>query len=106
MTKPVELRVGGQTYRVVSSASADDLERLACVVDEKLASLVPAGRPLPPQAVLLAAIALARDVEVERARGDRIAARSHALLGEVVARVDRALEHADGVLQGSDAPSR
>jgi hypothetical protein len=38
--RPVELRVGGQSYRVVSSASAEDLERLAAMVDEKLTSLV------------------------------------------------------------------
>ena len=62
--RPVELRVGGQSYRVVSSASAEDLERLATVVDEKLTSLVPPGKPLSPQSLLLVAIALAHDVEV------------------------------------------
>jgi cell division protein ZapA len=67
-SRPVELRVGGQSYRVVSSASAEDLERLAAMVDEKLTSLVPPGKPLTPQSLLLVALALANDVETERAR--------------------------------------
>jgi cell division protein ZapA len=76
--RPVELRVGGQSYRVVSSASAEDLERLAAMVDEKLTSLVPPGKPLTPQSLLLVAMALANDLETERARFDAERARADA----------------------------
>jgi cell division protein ZapA len=74
--RPVELRVGGQSYRVVSSASAEDLERLAAMVDEKLTSLVPPGKPLTPQSLLLVAMALANDLETERARADAASQRA------------------------------
>ncbi len=104
MTKPVELRVGGSTYRVVSSADAEELERLAGVVDEKLSTLIPPGRPIPPQAVLLAAIALARDLELERERSARLVARSRATVSEMLCRLDGTLAHAEAKLQRSDGP--
>jgi cell division protein ZapA len=103
--RPVELRVGGQSYRVHSSASAEELERLASVVDDKIASLVPMGRPVSPQALLLAAIALAHEVEEQRRRADRIAARSRAALTGIVERVDDSLALADEVLARAASPS-
>src|SRR5262245_60036925 len=74
--RTVQLRVGGQTYRVVTSASEEELQRLAAVVDEKLAAVVPPGRMVNPQAILLAAMALAHDLEEERARSAALAARA------------------------------
>src|SRR6267154_921484 len=55
----VELRVGGQTYRVVATAEEADLHRLADVVDDRLRKLTAPGRALSPQSLLLAALALA-----------------------------------------------
>ncbi len=101
--RPVQLRVGGQSYRVLSSASAEELERLASVVDEKIASMSPIGRPVSPQAILLAAIALAHDAEEQRQRADRIVARSRAALAGIVERVDDSLAIADEVLARSGA---
>lgn len=102
MTKPVELRVGGTTYRVISSASAEELERLAGIVDETLAGIAPPGRPMPPQAMLLAAIALAHEVEVQRQRADRIAARSREKVSEILARLDGTLARAEDTLRRAD----
>jgi cell division protein ZapA len=102
MTKPVELRVGGTTYRVISSASAEELERLASIVDETLAGIAPPGRPMPPQAMLLAAIALAHEVEVQRQRADRIAARSREKVSEILARLDGTLARAEDTLRRAD----
>jgi cell division protein ZapA len=102
MTKPVELRVGGTTYRVVSSASAEELERLAVVVDETLAGIAPPGRPMPPQAMLLAAIALAHEVEVQRSRADSLAARSREKISEIISRLDGTLERADDTLRRAE----
>ncbi|MBL9021791.1 MAG: cell division protein ZapA [Myxococcales bacterium] len=102
MTKPVELRVGGSTYRVISSASAEELERLAGVVDETLAGISPPGRPMPPQAMLLAAIALAHEVEVQRERADRIAARSREKVSEILARLDGTIARAEDKLRHAD----
>jgi cell division protein ZapA len=87
----VQLRVGGQSYRVVSSASDDELRRLAAVVDEKLAAVCPPGRAVTPQAMLLAAMALAHELEQERSRTAHLAARARGAFGRILQRVDAAL---------------
>ena len=88
---PVELRVGGQTYRVVASASQDDLRRLAAVVDARLRAITPPGRAVSPQALLLAAIALAHDLEEEKSRNLKLATRSREMLGSLLTRLDAAI---------------
>jgi cell division protein ZapA len=100
--RTVQLRVGGQTYRVVSSASDEELRRLAAVVDEKLASVCPPGRVVTPQAMLLAAMALAHDLEQERARVERLSARARGAFGRLLERVDAAL----GPLTDGEQPPR
>lgn len=76
---------------MVSSASAAELERLAAVVDEKLHEIVAPGRPLSPQAMLLVAIALAHDVELERRRCDELRTRSRLALSELIDQVEATL---------------
>lgn len=90
--RTVDLRVGGQNYRVVSSAPEEELHRLAAVVSAKLAELNPRGRPVQAQALLLAAIALAHDVESERERREAVERRTRDLLRRALVRVDAALE--------------
>lgn len=90
--RTVQLRVGGQTYRVVSSASEEDLLRLAAVVDARLAKVVPPGRLVTPQAMLLAAIALAHDLEQEQAKSAELATKARGAIGRMLERVDAALE--------------
>ena len=92
---PVELRVGGQTYRVVATAAEDDLRRLADVVDTRLRELTQPGRQVSPQALLLAAISLAHDLEEERAKRRSLEVRSREMLQSVLERIDAALESAD-----------
>ena len=92
---PVELRVGGQTYRVVASAEEGAVRRYAQVVNEKLAELLGPGRPSAPQSMLLVAISLVHELELERERrrvGER---RSRELLRRVLERIDQALESVD-----------
>lgn len=89
---PVELRVGGQTYRVVASAEEGELRRLADMVDARLRDLVAPGRQLHPQALLLAAIALAHDLEQERERRQQVEQRSKEMLTTLLTRIDAALE--------------
>ena len=95
--------MGGQNYKVVSSASTNDLERLAAVVDEKLAPYLTSGRPLNPNALLLAAISLAHELETERVRGRKIADRARQVVERVSGIVDEALTVADRSLGGSGA---
>jgi cell division protein ZapA len=94
--RTVQLRVGGQTYRVVTSASEEDLQRLAAVVDQKLAAVVPPGRAITPQAMLLAAMALAHDLEEERERSAAVTARARGAFGRMIERVDAALAAVPG----------
>ncbi|MCC6902316.1 MAG: cell division protein ZapA [Polyangiaceae bacterium] len=103
---PVELRVGGQTYRVVASAGEDELKRLAELVDGRLRELAGAGRAVSPQSLLLAAISLAHDLEEERARRVAAEATSREMLRSVLNRIDAALDalpeaEADGAPQPS-----
>jgi cell division protein ZapA len=93
MRRTVELRVGGQTYRVVSSASEEELRRLAEVVSKKLTTLGAATRGASsPQGLLLAAIALAHDAEEERGRRAAVERRTRDVLRRMLSRVDSALE--------------
>jgi cell division protein ZapA len=92
MSEPVELKVGGRTYRVVASAEKSVLERLADQVDVRLRDLAGAGGVLQPNALLLAAIALAHDLEQERERRSQLERRSREMLSSVLLRIDAALE--------------
>ncbi len=92
---PVTLNVGGQQYRVVASANEDTLRRLAGVVDERIRAIVPKGKPVSPNAILLAAIALANEVEEERAKREQLEVRSRDLLRRLLSRIDDALEASD-----------
>jgi cell division protein ZapA len=88
---PVELRVGGQTFRVVASANPDELQRLARIVDGKLRELA-ISSAFHPQSMLLVAMTLAHEVEEERARRRDVERRSRDLLQRLLERVDSALE--------------
>jgi cell division protein ZapA len=88
----VPLKVAGQTYRVVTSADADDLARLAKVVEAALAEVTPTGKQPSPQALVLAAITLAHELEEERARRIAVEARHRRVLGSLVGKIDRVLE--------------
>ncbi len=97
----VEVRVGGQTYRVVGSSSAEDLQRLARVVEGKLREL-PGTGALHPQSMLLVAMSLAHELEHERALRRKSEQKSRELLTTLLERVDAALELVDAEM---DAPS-
>jgi cell division protein ZapA len=94
--RTVVLTVGSREYKVVSSASPEELSRLADVVTSKLATVVPAGRPEPPQALLLAALALAHELEEEQARARGLERKSRDLLRRVLVRLDNVLELDEG----------
>lgn len=89
--RTVELRIGGQSYRVVTSSPQDELQRLADLVETKLAEVAPKGKA-QPQTMLLAALALAHEVESERGRRETLERRTRDLLRRVLVRIDDALE--------------
>jgi len=91
---PVELRVGGQTFRVVASANADELERLARIVDGKLRELA-LSSAFHPQSMLLVAMTLAHEVEQERAKRREVEQRSREMLQRLLERVESAMTLAE-----------
>ncbi len=88
----VQLRVAGQTYKITSSADEDELRRLAEVVDARVAEIVPKGRVVPGNAILLAAIALAHDLEKERGLRAALERKTRDVLRRVLMRIDHALD--------------
>jgi cell division protein ZapA len=88
--RTVELRIGDQKVRVVSSASEDELHRLAALVSRKLGEVTP--RTQPAQGLVLAAMALAHELDEERARRVALERSTAELLERLLGRIDRALE--------------
>ena len=90
--RTVEVRIAGQSYKLVSSAAESELKRLAETVDAKVKQLAPPGKAPSAQAVLLAAMALAHELEAERAKRQALERRARDLLRRVLVRLDDALE--------------
>jgi cell division protein ZapA len=89
---PVAVTVGGQTYRLVASVPEDELQRLAGVVDARIREIVPRGKPVTANAVLLAAMSLAHDLEAATAEKSALEAKSRDLLRRLLTRIDEALD--------------
>lgn len=101
--RAVELNVAGQKCRVVTTADEAELALLASMVEDKLASVLKRGRPVTTQAMLLAAVALANEVQEERARADAIASKAKGALRGLLQRVDEALASDEATVE---RPSR
>lgn len=93
--RTVSLRIAGQIYKVVTTAPDSELHQLASVVDGKLAEVAPRGGHVPPQAMLLAAMALAHELEEERSKRRELEERARGLMRRVLGRLDDALETSD-----------
>ncbi len=100
--RTVQLQVAGQSYKVVSTAPESDLHRLAAAVDAKVAQVVPRGRTVPPQAMLLAAIALAHELEEERSRREALERKTRDVLRRVLVRIDDALDPEDAAARPAE----
>jgi cell division protein ZapA len=101
--RTIQLNVAGQSYKVVSTSPETELQRLASTVDAKVAEVFPKGRPAPSNAVLLAALALAHDLEAERGRREALERKTRDVLRRALVRIDDALEGAgDGAAAVSE----
>jgi cell division protein ZapA len=89
--RTVQLRLAAQTYRVVTTASDAELKRFVSMIEDKL-SAMPRGKALHPQALLLATLALAHDLEEERARSQRIETRARETVARMIERIDAVLD--------------
>jgi cell division protein ZapA len=63
------------------------------------------GRPISPQALLLAAISLAHDLEEEKRKRSQLEARSREMLRSVLARIDAAIEASDEKTESDGEPN-
>jgi len=97
------VRVAGQKYRVVSSASEEDLHRLAGIVSRKLGEV--GSRAQPSHALLLAALALAYEADAERSRRAALEVRTRRFLEGLLRRIERVLD-GDGLRPATKAPER
>jgi cell division protein ZapA len=93
--RTVQLRVAGQTHRVVTTATDGELKRFVATIEDRLVEVSPRGRTVHPQALLLAALALVHDLEEERERSRRIETRAREALSQLVERIDAALDAGD-----------
>jgi cell division protein ZapA (FtsZ GTPase activity inhibitor) len=95
--RTVVLTIGSREYKVVSSATAEELSHLAEIVSAKLDSVTPqGGRMDPSQGLVLAALALANDLEEQQARARGVERRSRDMLRRVLVRLDSVLDLDDG----------
>jgi len=95
--RPVSLRIAGQSFKVVSSASDEELTRLAQTISAKVEELGHDTRDASKslsQAVLLAAISLAHELEEERARRVSVESRARDMLQRVLGQIDDAIDSA------------
>ena len=92
MDSPVEVKIGGNSYRVTGSASEVELQRLAGLVDQRLRALSGSSRNPSPQAMVLVAMTLAHELEEERAARRHLEQRSKEMLSSLLERVDAALD--------------
>src|SRR5438067_573680 len=90
--RSVNIQIAGQSYRVVTSAADAELQRLVGAVNSKLSEVSPRNGSPPPQALLLAAIALAHDLEEERRKREALEWKASDLMRRMLAQIDDALE--------------
>jgi cell division protein ZapA len=106
--RTVQLRVAGQTYRVVTTATDAELKRMVGVIDEKLAEVTPRGKAPAPNALLLVALALVHEADEAKERATRVEARARQALSGLLERIDAALgeegEEASGEAEAEADP--
>ena len=89
--RTVQLTVGGLRYRIVTSASDARVRELESLVNDKLHQLVPPGRAIPTNALLLVAMGLANDLLELQSVGSGAGAQTREALVRMLGRVDAAL---------------
>lgn len=103
MDSPVEVKIGGFSYRVTGSASEGELQRLAAIVDQRMRALGGSSRNPSPQALVLVAMTLAHELEEERSTRRRVEERSKEMLKTLLSRIDAALDADNASAEQDDA---
>ncbi len=88
------IEIAGSTYRLVSDAGAEHLQRLAGLVNNRIDALGPkASRSTSPaQKLALVALSLIDDLESTRAVCQQLKSEARDVVLEAIGRIDRHLE--------------
>jgi len=86
----VAFSIAGKAYRVVTTASSEEIVALGGIVEERLRGLA-GGRPPTLEMAVLVAMSLAHDAEQHRQRVDRVERDAKRVMLRVLERVDVAL---------------
>lgn len=102
---PVEITVGGQSYRVLSDTDPANLRHLAALVDDQITECNPKGRLSPTQALLYAALMLAEQLEEERSNNQHFTSHARSALQNVLLRVDATIDATEPFFASTSANS-
>ncbi len=102
----VQLKLAGQTYQVVTSADEGQLRHLAKVVEDALYEVTPEGRQPSPQALVLAAITLAHELEEERKKRAALEEKYRSTLTTLLERVDQVLADTAEAVEEEEEPAQ
>lgn len=93
MKQTVNIEIAGAKYRLATDADPAHLERLADLVNERVAELGPKALRSASPAQLLAVVALGLAEDLERAEAGRAAleATARKLIDRAIARIDQRL---------------
>jgi cell division protein ZapA len=89
--RTVQVKVGGQNYKVVTSATDDELQRATLIVEQKLAEVSPPGRMANPHALLLAALRLANELEEVQTKHAQLRTQTRSAFVRLRDRIDATL---------------
>jgi len=92
--RPITLEIAGAKYRMTADADEDHLQRLAQMVNERIAALGPkaARQATPAQVLAIVALGLADDLVTAEKRTRAIEEVTRKAIANAIERIDRRLE--------------
>lgn len=87
--------VAGKAYRVITTASDDEIAVLSRLVDERLRG-ISGGRPVTLETAVLVAMSFAHDAELNKVRAEQVEQDARNVMGRVLERIDSALGPSGG----------
>ncbi len=94
MKRNVQIEIAGARYRMSSDADEAYLQRLADIVNERVAALGPkaARAATPAQLLAVVALSLAEDLDASEQRRESLEARTRQVVDTAIRRIDQRLQ--------------
>ena len=94
MKRNVQIEIAGARYRMSSDADEAYLQRLADIVNERVAALGPkaARAATPAQLLAVVALSLAEDLDASERRRESLEARTRKVVDTAIRRIDQRLQ--------------